>query len=141
MKTRTAAMFVLCLGSTALAEPTAIDIPGMYANVQFRVKHLRSDKYLDADGCPEARLVSTRIEPAGEGTARVVGNLTLHGITREVVIEANHVGAGDDPWGGFRRGFHGAAKLRPGDYGIDISVLGPDSQVVELDLSVEGVRQ
>jgi len=171
------------------ADNYAIDIPGMHANVQFRVKHLgfswlygrfnkfdgefsydaanpaaskvsvtidmtsldsnhaerdkhlRADTYLDTDRYPEARFVSTRIEPSTEGHAKVIGQLTLHGVTREIVIDAAHVGAGDDPWGGFRRGFYGTATLRPSDYGIDISVLGPDSQVVELDLAIEGVRR
>ncbi|MEZ5477664.1 MAG: hypothetical protein R3E95_09320 [Thiolinea sp.] len=50
------------------------------------------------------------------------------------------IGAGEDPRGGYRRGFEGSAKFALADYGIDYN-LGPASKEVQLMLAVEGVRQ
>ena len=76
----------------------------------------------------------------GEGTADIVGDLTLNGVTQEVVIAANFIGEGDDPWGGYRAGFEGTTTLQLADFGIKAN-LGPASESVELILSVEGVRK
>lgn len=42
--------------------------------------------FFDAEKFPEARFVSTRVEPTGENTAQVTGDLTLHGVTRPVTL-------------------------------------------------------
>ncbi len=55
-------------------------------------------------------------------------------------IKIRQVGAGKDPWGGFRRGFEGSAKFALNDYNIKTD-LGPASKEVELFLSIEGVRK
>jgi polyisoprenoid-binding protein YceI len=68
------------------------------------------------------------------------GNFTLNGVTKEIAIDVEHVGAGEDPWGGFRRGFEGEVDLTLADYNIDNN-LGPAAREVELYFSIEGVRQ
>ena len=52
----------------------------------------------------------------------------------------HHIGAGDDPWGGYRRGFEGRTSFALADFGIKRS-LGPDSREVNLWLGVEGIRK
>ena len=56
----------------------------------------------------------------------------------DFVVKA--IGAGKDPWGGYRRGFSGSTKLLLTDFGITKN-LGPASAQVELILDVEGIRQ
>ena len=68
------------------------------------------------------------------------GQFTLHGVTREIEIDVEHIGHGKDPWGGYRRGFDGTTTIALKDYGIDYN-LGPASREVELFLSVEGIRK
>jgi polyisoprenoid-binding protein YceI len=68
------------------------------------------------------------------------GTLTLHGVTKPITIDVMHVGAGKDPWGGFRRGFSGSTTLTLKDFGITKN-LGPASAQVELILDVEGIRK
>ncbi len=105
-----------------------------------RDKHLRSDDFLDVSKYPEAKFVSTKVVSTGKGTAKIHGNLTLHGVTKEVVIDAVEVGAGKDPWGGYRRGFTGTTKFAMADFGITKN-LGPASTHVEMILNIEGIRQ
>ncbi|SIQ92252.1 YceI family protein [Marinobacterium stanieri] len=105
-----------------------------------RDKHLRSGDFLDVDAYPEASFVSTGVEALDNGRLAVTGDLTLHGVTKEVVIDAAVVGEGNDPWGNYRAGFEGTTKIRLADFGINAQ-LGPKSEEVFLTLSVEGIRQ
>jgi len=117
-----------------------IDIASIDSNHAERDKHLRGDDFLDVDKYPKAKFESTSFSENGDGTAVLKGNLTLHGVTRPVTIDVEHIGHGDDPWGGYRRGFEGTTRIALADYGVKYN-LGPKSREVELILSVEGVRQ
>ena len=119
-----------------------IDTASIDTNHAERDKHLRSDDFLNVSEFPTATFESTRYVPdeddADEGT--MYGNFTLNGVTKEIAIDVEHVGAGEDPWGGFRRGFEGEVDLTLADYNIDYN-LGPAAREVELYFSIEGVRQ
>lgn len=119
-----------------------IETASIDTNHAERDKHLRSDDFLNVSEFPTARFESTRYVPdeddADEGT--MYGNFTLNGVTKEIAIDVEHVGAGEDPWGGFRRGFEGEVDLTLADYNIDYN-LGPAAREVELYFSIEGVRQ
>ena len=119
-----------------------IDTTSLDSNHAERDKHLRSSDFLDVDQFPTATFESTSYRPTGENTADLTGNLTLHGVTKEVTISVEHIGGGDDPWGGYRQGFEGRTTIQPGDFGIDmVGQLGPAAATVELMLTAEGVRQ
>ncbi len=105
-----------------------------------RDKHLRSADFFEVDKFAEAKFVSTGYKPKGDGTGTLTGDLTLKGITKPLTLDVKETGAGDDPWGGFRRGFEGSGKFALADYGMNFD-LGPASKEVELMLSVEGVKQ
>ena len=77
---------------------------------------------------------------SGDGKAKITGNFTFHGVTKEIVIDAERVGGGPDPWGGNRDGFTGTAELNLPDYQFK-KQLGPASQVVYMTLDVEGIKQ
>ncbi|WP_166254262.1 YceI family protein [Marinobacter salicampi] len=106
-----------------------------------RDKHLRSDDFLHVDEYPTATFTSKRIELGDEqGEADIIGDLTLHGVTREITLDAEMVGHGEDPWGGYRMGFEAETELRLADFGITKN-LGESAETVELIISVEGVKQ
>ena len=109
------------------------------SNHAERNKHLRSADFLEVEKFPEAKFVSTAYKPNGDGTGTLEGEFTLRGATKPLNIEVKETGAGDDPWGGYRRGFEGHTKFALADYGIAFD-LGPASKEVELILSVEGVK-
>ncbi len=116
-----------------------IETSSVDSNHAERDKHLRGDDFLDVAKFPQAKFVSTNYIPGKEGGGILKGNFTLHGVTHPIEISVNSIGAGDDPWGGYRRGFQGSAKFAMADYGI-LKNLGPASKNVELILSIEGVR-
>ena len=105
-----------------------------------RDKHLRSGDFLNVDKHPTATFTSTGVKSTGQGTADITGNLTLNGVTKPVVIAAKFLGEGKDPWGGYRAGFEGTTNIKMKDFGIKMD-LGPQSENVELILTVEGVRK
>jgi polyisoprenoid-binding protein YceI len=117
-----------------------IDTESVNSNHAERDKHLRTAEFLDVSAYPKATFVSRSVTPAGQGKAKIVGDLTLRGITKEVVIDAEYVGGGDDPWGGKRQGFTGTTRLTLADFGM-VRDLGPSAKEVELTLNVEGLQQ
>jgi len=116
-----------------------IETASVDSNHAERDKHLRSKDFLDVEQFPQASFVSTAFVPGEGGKGTLKGNFTLHGVTKPIEIAVNGIGAGPDPWGGFRRGFEGETKFALKDYGI-LRDLGPASQEVEIYLSIEGVR-
>lgn len=97
---------------------------------------------LDGERYPEARFVSTRIEPIDATHARVFGELSLHGVSREIALEVTLNALKRHPLPPFRRtvGFSATATLQRADFGIDAwpSVIGA---TVELRIEAEATRQ
>ena len=104
-----------------------------------RDKHIRTPDFLDVAKFPEAKFVSTSVKSTGTDTADVTGNLTLHGVTKPVVIAAHFLGEGKDPWGGYRAAFEGTTTIKLKDFAIQKD-RGPKTQELELIISFEGVQ-
>jgi polyisoprenoid-binding protein YceI len=118
----------------------AIDTSSVDSNHAERDKHIRSKDFLNVGKFPEASFKSKRVVVDDEGEADIVGDFTLHGVTREITLDVEMLGHGKDPWGGYRMGFEAETELRLEDFGIPAS-LGKASETVEITISVEGVRQ
>lgn len=98
---------------------------------------------LDAEGHPEARFVSTRVEPVDATHARVIGDLSLRGVTREVVLAVTLNAARRHPMPPFRRtmGFSATTKLSRADFGITAwkSVIGDEVELrIEAEATYDG---
>ena len=117
-----------------------INTASVDSNHAERDKHLRTADFLNVDKHPQATFVSTDVEVTGENTAKVTGDFTFNGVPNPVVIDAVFIGEGEDPWGGYRAGFEGTTSIKLADYNVTMD-LGPASAVVELDLTIEGIRQ
>jgi polyisoprenoid-binding protein YceI len=115
-----------------------IDTASINTNWAERDKHLREPRYLGVEAYPEASFRSTSYTGDANG-GKLLGELTLHGVTRTLGIDIKRVGEGHDPWGDYRAGFDGTATLRRADYGVGYD-LGPTAQSMEFDLHVEGIR-
>lgn len=94
-----------------------IEAASIDTQVADRDAHLRSADFLDVEKHPELSFRSRRIEKAGD-RYRVAGELTLHGVTREVVLDAEFAGTGKDPWGNERAGFSAKASVDRRDFGL-----------------------
>lgn len=117
-----------------------VDTASIDSNHAERDKHLRGEDFLHVADYPEARFVSTSYREDEGGKARLVGNLTLRGVTRSIQIDVERIGAGTDPWGGYRRGFSGRTRIVLDDFGIT-KYLGSAARSVELTLGIEGIRE
>ncbi|EWH10297.1 hypothetical protein DS2_08480 [Catenovulum agarivorans DS-2] len=117
-----------------------IDTSSIDSNHARRDKHLRSDDFLDVDKFPKAKFVSTDIKVINDNKFQIIGDLTLHGVTKQIAIDAHKIGEGKDPWGGYRAGFSGTTEIALKDFAIEKN-LGPASTHVILELHVEGIRK
>jgi len=125
--------------NTAKAEVN-VRVTSVDSNHAERDKHLRSKDFLEANKFPVAKFVSTSYKDMGNGKGVLKGKLTLRGVTKPITINVTQVGAGPDPWGGYRRGFTGTTTLTLKDFGINYD-LGPSARTVNMVLVVEGIRQ
>ncbi len=94
-----------------------VDAGSIDTQVADRDAHLRSADFLDVAQHPELTFASRKVEKAG-GALRVTGDLTLHGVTREVVLEAEYAGTGKDPWGNERAGFSAKTTIDRRQFGL-----------------------
>lgn len=86
-----------------------------------RDAHLRSADFLETERFPTIAFRSSRVEGeplATGGTFRLVGELTIRDVTREVTLEARFEGRGGDPWGGERISFSARTALDRRDFGL-----------------------
>lgn len=117
-----------------------INTKSVDSNHAERDKHLRGSDFLEVSKFPQAKFVSTGYKEGANGQAKMTGKFTLHGVTKDIVIDVTKIGAGKDPWGGYRRGFEGKTRIALKDYGITKN-LGPASAELDLLLNIEGIKQ
>jgi polyisoprenoid-binding protein YceI len=101
-----------------------IAAPSISTHDDKRDAHLRSADFLDVERFPTIRFVSTRVEPIGTDgeRARVIGDLTIHGVTREVVLDAELNGSGQTPFGTTVAGFTAQTSINRKDFGLNWNV-------------------
>lgn len=123
------------------ANVIAVDVKtaSIDTNHAERDKHLRGKDFLETDKYPTASFKSTGFQARGDSGV-LSGDLTLHGVTKPIKVDVTFVGAGKDPWGGYRRGYTGKTQIKRSDWGMDYD-LGPAAETMELLFVIEGVRQ
>ncbi|MDQ3998432.1 MAG: YceI family protein [Gemmatimonadota bacterium] len=80
--------------------------------------HLRSPDFFDVERYPNITFRSRRIERKSSDALRVVGDLTIRGVTREVVLDVELLGRAKDPWGQEHAAFEANTKINRADYGL-----------------------
>ena len=105
---------------TASKVTATIDASSIDTRVQKRDDHLRSPDFFDVAKYPEISFVSKRWSRAANGKLKVSGDLTMHGVTRTVVLDvAPFSKETRDPWGNTRRGTTAKTTINRKDFGID----------------------
>ncbi|WP_084154229.1 YceI family protein [Citrifermentans bremense] len=97
----------------------SIDTASLDSGVAKRDAHLKSADFLDVEKYPTMTFTSTKIDKKGDGKLRMTGNLTLHGVTRPVVLEVDGPSAEvKDPMGNIRRGASATTKISRKEFGV-----------------------
>ena len=130
--------------SKTLVEVT-IDTASIDTGNGDRDSHLQSSDFFDAAKFPKITFKSTGVTPQGTNKATLKGELTMHGVTKPVTLDAEVLGFSPDPWGNFRAGFEAKTKLNRQDFGVSWNkvVEGGGSVLsdeVEITIDIEGVR-
>ena len=111
-----------------------------------RDKHLQSADFFEVEKYPTMTFKSKKVTAAGKEKFKIVGDLTLHGVTREETFLVDFGGIIKDPWGNMRAGFSATTTLNRKNYGIIWNktldagslMLGED---VNVSLQVEAVQK
>ncbi|WP_433331561.1 YceI family protein [Spirillospora sp. CA-294931] len=102
---------------TALIDPASVNT----GNDQ-RDQHLRSADFLDVEKYPQIEFTSTEVRDLDGAAFVLVGELTLHGVTKTVELEAEFLGVVDDPSGVERTGFSATTSISRAAFGVDIQL-------------------
>jgi polyisoprenoid-binding protein YceI len=96
-----------------------IDATSVDTRVPDRDKDLRSERFFDVAKYPTLTFKSTKVEQAGPGKLKVTGDLTIHGATKEVVLDVEGPTAPvKDPWGNERAAATATTKVNRQDFGV-----------------------
>ena len=94
-----------------------IDAASVDTHNEKRDGHLKSPDFFDAGKCPEITFKSNKIEKAGD-KYKVVGDLTMHCVTKPVTLEAEASGPVKTPWGGSSYGVAATGTINRKDFGL-----------------------
>lgn len=131
--------------ATLEAEAT-IEVASVNTGENKRDDHLRSDDFFAADQYEHIRFRSTGVRDASAQQFTLVGELTIRDVTKAVELDAEYLGAGQDPWGGTRVAFEAETTINRKEYGLTWNqvleaggvLVGED---VTIKLEVQAVQQ
>jgi polyisoprenoid-binding protein YceI len=120
-----------------------IDVKSINTNDEKRDAHLKSADFLDADKFPKIEFTSKKIVSAGSDEWKITGDLTIHGVTKEVVLNVEGpTPEVTDPFGSVRVGASATTKIKRSDFGMTWNqmletggVFVGDDLKIELDVS------
>lgn len=114
---------------------------------QKRDDHLKSPEFFNIEKFPTITFKSTKVnKTAGKNKFKVVGEMTLLGVTKPTTWDVEYLGSAMDPWGNMRAGFTAATKVNRKDFGMTWNkaldkggvMLGEE---VALNLNIEAIEQ
>jgi len=119
-----------------------INMLSVNSNHAKRDEHIKKPEYLDVDKYAEMTFVSTKVEANNNSEGVITGNLTLHGVTKELTFPFKVLGFGADPWGGYRMGIEAHTAIKASDFGFGWGVKpnAPVGDDIEIILLIEGVK-
>jgi polyisoprenoid-binding protein YceI len=123
-----------------------IDASSIDTRDEKRDGHLKSADFLDVANQPNITFKSKQVEKKGTDAYRIVGDLTIRGVTREQVLDVEFGGRAKDPWGGERMGFTARGKLDRKEFGAKWNAALEAggfvvSDTVEVTIEIEAVKK
>ncbi len=115
------------------------DANSIDTNDKKRDAHLKSPDFFDVRQYPTITFKTTRVSSTPNGM-KLSGNLTMHGVTKQVTIPLKYLGEGKGPYGKYRCGFSSQFTVKRSDFGMKgmIPHIGDD---ISITLSFEGIRK
>jgi polyisoprenoid-binding protein YceI len=120
----------------------SIDVASIDTGDEGRDTHLRSEDFFHVEQSPQITFESTRVEAIDDESSRVYGNLTMHGVTKEIKLDVLIQGTDTDPWGHLRAGLEVVGVLKRSDFDMQFNqalgsgnVLVGDKVKMALDIS------
>jgi polyisoprenoid-binding protein YceI len=105
------------LGETKL--DVSIPVTSILTTVSVLDDQLKGDQWFDTAKFTTATFTSTKVTPTGKGTANIIGDFTLHGVTKPITLKAHLVGSGVDPLDKiFTVGFEATGTIKRSDFGV-----------------------
>jgi polyisoprenoid-binding protein YceI len=131
--------------STAKVSLTA-DINSISTNNEQRDAHLRTGDFFDAENHPQLIFESEKFEKVDDENYKVHGTLTMKGISKKIILNAEYGGMTQDPWGNIRLGFSVSGKINRKDFGISFSMVSETGGIllgeeVTISANAEFVKQ
>jgi polyisoprenoid-binding protein YceI len=122
-----------------------IDASSIDTGVGQRDDHLRGADFFGVEQFPELRFHSKRVERLGQDEYRVIGDLTIRDVTREVALDVEYGGQGKDPWGNERVAFSAKAAIDRTDFGLKWNQVLEAGGVlvgekIQIELDVQAVK-
>jgi polyisoprenoid-binding protein YceI len=123
-----------------------IDTASINTGDEKRDEHLRSADFLSAEQYPNIVFQSRRVETVGQERYRIIGDLTMRDVKKEVVLDATFAGTGKSPWGTMVAGFNAETRINRKDFGLTWNVGLETGGVlvgdqVKIALEIEAVKQ
>ena len=123
-----------------------IDAGSIDTGVTDRDAHLRSADFFDVAQYPEVTFKSTAVERTGANGLRVVGQLTIKDVTRNVTLEVEHHGLVKDPWGNERAAFTARTSVDRREFGLTWNQALETGGVlvgerVDIEIEIQAVKQ
>lgn len=112
-----------------------IDASSIDTRVEARDKDLRSPHFFDVEKYPTITFHSRQVKAEGSGKLQITGDLTIHGVTKEVVLDVDGPSAPiRDPWGNQRIGATATTRINRNDFGVtaDPGIVG-DEIIITID--------
>ena len=107
---------------TAATVNVQIDASSLVTGEEKRDGHLRSPDFLDVEQFPYITFKSTRVEQVDASHGKLVGDLTIRDVTKEVVLDFEYAGQAKTPWGTTSAGFNATTKINRKDWNLNWNV-------------------
>ena len=122
------------------------DIDSISTNNEQRDEHLKNGDFFDAENYPQLTFETERVQKAGDDDYKINGILTMRGVSKSIVLDAEFGGITQDPWGNTRAGFELSGKINRKDFGVSFGMLTETGGIalgeeVKLVASVQFVKQ
>lgn len=131
---------------TASSVNATIDATSLHTREEKRDAHLRSGDFFNAEQYPTITFESTRVQKVSDTSWKVVGNLTILGVTKEATLDVKEGGEIKDPYGKQRRGFTAETTIDRREWGLTYNAALETGGVmvsdkVKITLDIAAVRQ